>query len=787
MLHHCVDTALSACNSSASLSRSRHRMALRSRKPILLDANATFPYDNEEAALRAHTPSTSPPQPQHDANSYRRGSVDQPFENSFHDSSGKSKPQDEEDEEDEESERRSIDSLNHELPSVPAVREMTYLHGQKPTYQQTWGQMKRSRSSSDSSSLKPTQSYDPSSNRSSPSASTDQSSSNKSLSGTPSPDSTPTPDVQERERPHLLQPRKAAAYNLSAYDLEFRKRCERDDLPFANADTRRTIACKAAAAANDEAEEGEPLIDFNVYPYILTMFDDNIHWFHSKVREKTMILVRHRWPLLESDDPALVKKLAERLLAKANFLQETFDPLDATSTPVGFFRNPVVVWAIVLVHCAPSGGSGEAISHRKLFDPGSPVVLCHMAAMIHHCLEHYIEGVKKAKPIKQNIDRQIFQRYLHHLKRYQDTRPGNYKKLLNHVRQQCRGCYYAGNNGSSAPVVKAERVCSHLPTTLDTQPIPLVAVHLRQARVKLPGRPPIQPTYYYCPPHLSSPATNVMPRRRIITVSEGPIPRQLRPLKESPEERLKTMNLMVEGHALGHPDVKKLYKDIVQPVLASVVDQNEEKGRERKEPLNPGYLAEELEHVPYTPIYNQSLNNVILFATPIPTTTPHGSAPSATISGMQRNYVGAIGIVKRQVETLGSQIGYTDFHGALSAAFLDRSENVLSDKKMRTLGAPMQSMRLGSGCIMTGATLAPPAWPPGTDFQQRAQKLSQIERRLAIERFLGAKWFEKIQFWVQWITSISKVLAVPYVNGELLDWSSIHVPVGHCSEDDVLA
>ncbi|KZT62715.1 hypothetical protein CALCODRAFT_505470 [Calocera cornea HHB12733] len=592
----------------------------------------------------------------------------------------------------------------------------------------------------------------------------------------------PTSDTSgeyDSERPYLRQPRQWPAYTLKAYSSAFQNRAERgkaycrlfisqlSHLSFPSSESRRLVARKAVAATNEEAEDDDPKLDMIIYPYIFSMFEDNMRWLYTKGREKTMQLVPRHWPELNSDDTELVKNLVELLLSKANFLQENINPADRVGQPCGFGRNPILVWTIILLHCTPSGGSGEAVEFPDLFDPAAVGVLSHAAVLIHHTIEHFSTGIKVTFPINHNIERARHDHYMNIFERFQKKDAVSYEKLIR----------------------RRENLQMHR----DSEDPPS-----RLAR----------------------------PERRSYWRKQ-----------ESPDERFRYLEFVVESRSLGHPSVKALYTGIVKPVLHHTIL---EPGQPAVALVTLRTLDRELDSVPYGPVYTPSptSSHTLLFPAPIaeeqspgPASVHHGNSSERC---MQPNYPGAIGIVRRATETLGGTVVFTDFHGAFmrtwmesyrprtwegimvettiaayiaashtpclgtlkwkrcprmytGAAFLNEDGNLLSEDTLRTLGAAFKDMRLGSCTILTGATLAPSGWPAGTPFQQSAKRLSQASRRTKIEHFLGAKWMGKIQYWLENVTRICSILRVPYVNGELLDWSSVDVPTGHCSEMDILA
>ncbi|KZT57606.1 hypothetical protein CALCODRAFT_541327 [Calocera cornea HHB12733] len=229
-----------------------------------------------------------------------------------------------------------------------------------------------------------------------------------SISGTPAPEilanttktaSSLSSNTAEDENglPHLIQPRKWAVYTLKAYTDAFQKRAERgkaycrlfisqlSQLSFPSTETRDTVARKAVAATNAEAKDDEPLLDMVLYPYLFSLFEDNMRWLYTKGREKTMLLVPKHWPELNNPDPTLVKGLAERLLSKANFLQEMTDPAD-----------------------------------------------------IHHAIEHYLTGARLAFPIKHNVERARHDQYMELFEKFQKKEPISYMRLIRDVRLMCR-------------------------------------------------------------------------------------------------------------------------------------------------------------------------------------------------------------------------------------------------------------------------------------------------------------------------------------------------------------
>ncbi|KZT55854.1 hypothetical protein CALCODRAFT_509812 [Calocera cornea HHB12733] len=644
----------------------------------------------------------------------------------------------------------------------------------------TWGQRKRSPSPTDSHSSRSSKrrkkkNIESISTRSSPELPT-----NTTVPSSPYSD---TSGDYDSERPHLRQPRKWPAYTLKAYSSAFQDRAERgkaycrlfisqlSHLSFPSNESRRVVARKAVAATNEEAEHDEPKLDMVIYPYIFSMFEDNMRWLYTKGREKTMQLVPQHWPELNSDDTELVKNLVDLLLSKANFLQEKIDPADRVGQPCGFGRNPILVWTIILLHCTPSGGSGEAVEFPDLFDPAALGVLSHAAVLIHHAIEHFARGIKVTFPINHNIER---------------ARHDQYMKIFEIFEKKDAGPSYVSRLGSSA----------------------FLACQTKTDRS-----------------YLRKQAT------------EGPVPPRFRSLKDSPDERIRNLGFLVESRSLGHPSVKALYEGIVKPVLRQTILQP---GQPAVAPVTLKNLTRELDYVPYRPVYTSSptSSDTLLFPAPIAEEQSRGPAPvqqgTSSERCIQPNYPGAIGIVRRTTETLGGTVVYTDFHGAFlrtwmesyrprtwegimvettiaayiaashspslgplkwnrcprmytGAAFLDENGNLLSENTLRTLGAAFEDMRLGSCTVLTGATLAPSGRPAGTPFQQSAKRLSQASRRTKIEHFLGAKWMGKIQYWLENVTRICSILRVPYVNGELLDWSSVEVPTGHCSEMDILA
>ncbi|KZT55019.1 hypothetical protein CALCODRAFT_510352 [Calocera cornea HHB12733] len=178
------------------------------------------------------------------------------------------------------------------------------------------------------------------------------------------------------------------------------------------------------------SDEPAAEVDFKRYPHAFWVIKDTAWWIRSVMKTKARLLVQMHWAEALSGPPRLVKERVKRLLARGNFCQQIFDPMEPESKPKNAFRNPILSWLIALVYCAPTGGSSEAFKYRKMFSEATPFIIAFAATTIHHILESYTSGAQKNLRINTRVERDNYFLYLGRLASYEKAKPTRYEKLL---------------------------------------------------------------------------------------------------------------------------------------------------------------------------------------------------------------------------------------------------------------------------------------------------------------------------------------------------------------------
>ncbi|KZT51614.1 hypothetical protein CALCODRAFT_512586 [Calocera cornea HHB12733] len=252
--------------------------------------------------------------------------------------------------------------------------------------------------------------------------------------------------------PHLVKPAVHDRFTLQAYDFAMQQQIQSAKSlyrlflsqlgPFVAEDVRRTYVSKAAAGANALAVN-LPQIDFFLYPYVFHLINDTRCWFFSKLKEKTIRLVSLLWRDVLVKPPCTARLGVSRLLDRGGFLYKDFNCLDssAASTRKGPFQNIIIVYALIVMFYAPTGGSGEGIRYPQLFHPSAPETLALVSAMIHVVLLSLPGDLRQLKRVNADVLESHYYSYLDLLQQFWTLRPDEFTQTMNGIAWRCRDAH----------------------------------------------------------------------------------------------------------------------------------------------------------------------------------------------------------------------------------------------------------------------------------------------------------------------------------------------------------